>query len=57
VPKELFPKTDGGYQEVHLKPRLNAITLAVDSLEKSLAFYREGTHKPDMSVWTGSVFE
>jgi uncharacterized protein len=39
-----------------LKPRLNVITLAVDSLEDSLAFYRDGLGLPSKGI-VGSEFE
>jgi len=33
-----------------MKPRLNVITLAVDNLEKSLAFYRDGLGLPSEGI-------
>jgi hypothetical protein len=33
-----------------MKPRLNVITLAVDDLEKSLAFYRDGLGLPTKGI-------
>ena len=35
---------------MRMKPRLNVITLAVDNLEKSLAFYRDGLGLPSEGI-------
>lgn len=39
-----------------MKPRLNVVTLAVDNLEKSLAFYRDGLGLPSKGI-VGTEFE
>ena len=39
-----------------MKPRLNVVTLAVDSLEKSLAFYRDGLGLPSKGI-VGTEFD
>jgi catechol 2,3-dioxygenase-like lactoylglutathione lyase family enzyme len=39
-----------------MKPRINVLTLGVDDLEKSLAFYRDGLGLPTKGV-TGAQFE
>ena len=39
-----------------MKPRLNVLTLAVDSLEKSLAFYRDGLGLPSKGI-IGTEFQ
>lgn len=39
-----------------MKPRINVITLAVNDLEKSLAFYRDGLGLPTQGVF-GSEFK
>lgn len=37
-----------------MKPRINIITLAVDDLEKSLAFYRDGLGLPTEGLTEGA---
>ena len=39
-----------------MKPRVNVLTLAVDSLEKALAFYRDGLGLPSKGI-IGTEFE
>ena len=39
-----------------MKPRINVLTLGVDDLQKSLAFYREGLGLPTKGI-TGTQFE
>jgi len=57
----IFPPDDTGGKvhlggEISLKPRLNVITLAVNDLEKSLAFYRDGLGLPTMGI-VGTEFK
>jgi catechol 2,3-dioxygenase-like lactoylglutathione lyase family enzyme len=40
----------------HMKPRLTMITIAVDDLERSLRFYRDGLHLPTEGI-IGQQFE
>jgi len=43
-------------QEADMKPRLKVLTLAVNDLEKSLAFYRDGMELPTKGI-IGQEFE